>query len=121
MTATIVEHDNRAPLDAGFAARLVDSMAEGSGVPSVGIAGDANAWTARPAGQLWERVAEGRTINYDVYPWGCLNSVHSMPGESERGRAVCIGAGKYTGPILGRHVCGDHRSHGIIRAGERVR
>lgn len=59
MTATIVEHDNRAPLDAGFAARLVDSMAEGSDVPSVGIAGDANAWTSRPAGQLWERVAEG--------------------------------------------------------------
>lgn len=72
-----------------------------------------------PAGQLWERVAERTRPDYAVYPWKMLQAVEGF--HRENGPAVCIGAGKYTGPILGRHVCGDHHSHGIIRAGERVR
>lgn len=101
MTATIVEHDNRAPLDAGFAARLVDSMAESTGAPSVGIAGDANAWTVRPAGQLWERVAEGST-DYSA------NSTRRL-------------AGRQAGLNGTTARWGHPAASGIIRAGERIK
>lgn len=62
-------------------------------------------------GQLWERVAEASERTFR----------NVWRGGMTRGRPVCIAATGYKGSNLGRHVCGDHHSHGIIRAGERVK
>lgn len=119
MAATIVMHGSRTPFPADLAARVADEQAESLGLPSIGVAGDANvnAEIPLPPGQLWERVAEGRRINYDVYPWAMLDCA-ALYEDNGNGPRACTAP---TDWILGRHVCPVHASNGIIRAGERIK
>lgn len=70
MSAPIVVHLTRAPFAADLAARVADEQAETLGIPSISIAGDQNvkARIDRPAGQLWERVAEASEKSFR-YTW----------------------------------------------------
>lgn len=115
MTAALVTHESRAPLSADLAARIADEQADILGIPSFSIAGDANAWTARPAGQLWERVAERDKEVSDTYASErFLNAWYrSRVGGSDLAR---VSGYRYV-----KAVYTETLRSGIIRAGERVK